>query len=101
MKYDSPEVQVALADGKRVALFFHADWCPSCRALSKDIQKNLATIDENTLIYQVDYDTEVALKQKYGVTSQHTIVYLDENMEAEKISRGIPTLEQLLANFSS
>ncbi len=101
MEYNVPEAQAALNDGKRVALFFHADRCPTCRALAQDIQDNLADIDEKTLIYQVDYDTEVALKKKYGVTSQHTIVYLDENMEAEKISRGIPTLEQLLANFSS
>ncbi len=101
MAYDVPQAQAALADGKRVALFFHATRCPTCRALAKDIQDHIADIDDNTLIYQVDYDTEVALKKKYGVTSQHTIVYLDENMEAEKISRGIPTLEQLLANFSS
>ncbi len=99
VEYAPGAIQQALADGKRVALFFHATRCPTCRALAKDIQAHLADIDTNTLIFQVDYDTQVALKQKYGVTSQHTIVYLDQNMEAEKISRGIPTLKELLANF--
>lgn len=99
VSYDSVQVQKAAMEGKKVALFFHASRCPSCRSLAQNIQENIDTIDADTIIYQVDYDTQVALKQKYGIVSQHTIVYLDQNLEAKKISKGIPTLNDLLANF--
>jgi|GEM_PF-793889 len=60
-------------------LFFKADWCPSCNALDKAIKADLTKIPANTLILDVDYDTNQALRTKYGVTSQHTLVLVDEN----------------------
>lgn len=65
-------------DGKLV-LFFKANWCHTCQAADKDITANLGKIPENLTIAKVDYDNSSALKQKYGVTYQHTFVQVDEN----------------------
>lgn len=59
-------------------LFFHADWCPKCRALDADIQTNITSLSDVT-IYKVNYDTEMELRKKYGVTQQTTVVKTDES----------------------
>ena len=68
---------LATAEKGKTVLFFHAGWCPTCRTADADIVKNVATIPSGVTILKVDYDAEVALKQKYGVTSQHTFVEID------------------------
>lgn len=68
---------LAMAQKGKTVLFFHASWCPTCRTADADITKNAATIPAGATILKVDYDKEVALKQKYGVTSQHTFVEID------------------------
>lgn len=71
----SPSV---LQNGKTKVLFFHATWCPIC----KEADKKLRDWYDNQggfamSVYQTDYDTEKALKAKYGVTFQHTFVKVD------------------------
>jgi thiol-disulfide isomerase/thioredoxin len=66
--------KLAMANDGDVVLFFRASWCPSCRALDGDIKANLGAIPGGVTILDVDYDTATALKQKYGVTTQHTLV---------------------------
>ena len=68
---------LAMAQKGKTVLFFHASWCPTCRTADADIVKNVATIPAGATILKVDYDKEVALKQKYGVTNQHTFVEID------------------------
>jgi thiol-disulfide isomerase/thioredoxin len=69
--------KVALANEGKVVLFFHASWCPSCRALNSDIEANAATIPAGVTILKTDYDKETELKKKYGVTTQHALVQVD------------------------
>lgn len=71
----SPE-KLSLAKDGKVALFFHATWCPTCRAIESEIQAG-AMIPAGVHILKVDYDTATALRQKYGVTVQHTFVQVD------------------------
>ena len=47
-------------------LFFHAPWCPQCRMLDADINKQ--GVPEGVSIIKIDYDTHQSLRQKYGVT---------------------------------
>jgi thioredoxin 1 len=68
---------VAMAQKGKTVLFFHAGWCPTCRTADADITAGAATIPAGVTILKVDYDKEAALKQKYGVTSQHTFVEID------------------------
>jgi thiol:disulfide interchange protein len=76
--YSAPALQQAQAAGTPVALHFHADWCPTCkaqadafRALSADPQLKPVTL----LI--ADYDKERKerdLKKTLGVRSQSVLI---------------------------
>lgn len=78
-------------------LFFHASWCPTCRALDKDIKMNIGDIvDGGLIILKTNYDTEKELKKKYGVTFQHTFVQVDEDGNLIKKWSGGNTLESVL-----
>jgi thioredoxin 1 len=68
---------LAMAQKGKTVLFFHAGWCPTCRSADSDITAGAATIPAGVTILKTDYDKEVALKQKYGVTTQHTFVEVD------------------------
>ncbi|OLV18970.1 thioredoxin family protein [Deinococcus marmoris] len=72
------------ASGMKRVLFFHATWCPNCRAADADILKKLDEIPADVVIFKTDYDKEVALKKQYGITAQHTFVLVDEGGKALK-----------------
>lgn len=73
--FEAAKVAEAAARGD-VVLFFHASWCPTCRAADTAIQSGLSDADGLTIL-KTDYDTETELRQKYGVTTQHTFVQID------------------------
>ena len=75
--------KIAASDAEHILLFFHATWCPSCRALDTDITTNSDEIPAGVEIYKVDYDTKTALKQQYGVTTQHSIIEINADGEAQ------------------
>jgi thiol-disulfide isomerase/thioredoxin len=94
----SPEA-VAASDADSIILSFSATWCPSCRTLDTNINENLSSIPAGVEIYKVDYDTNVALRQQYGVTTQHTMVQVDSNgTQIQKWSGG-STLDSLIARI--
>lgn len=88
--------KLARAEEGDVILFFHADWCPSCRALENDIEANLSSIPSEVTILKTNYDTETALRQKYGITYQHTLVQVDSDGNMIAKWSGSPTLAALL-----
>ncbi|GAA1855250.1 thioredoxin family protein [Microbacterium koreense] len=59
------------------ALFFHATWCPNCRQLDEELVAEGAP--DGLTIFKVDYDERTDLRQKYGVTLQTTIVFVDDD----------------------
>lgn len=66
----------AAVDKKRV-LFFHAAWCPTCKAADAKFLSGTGRLPSDAVIFKVNYDTEMELKKKYGITYQHTYVYVD------------------------
>lgn len=72
---DYSQEALANAEGRRW-IFFHAGWCPQCKALEDDI--NATGVPDGITIFKADYDTSGELKKKYGVTQQTTIVEVDE-----------------------
>ena len=72
---DYSDELLAETTGARV-LFFHASWCPKCRALEESI--TAGDIPDGLTIFKVDYDNSAELRRKYGVTLQTTIVYIDD-----------------------
>ena len=79
------------------ALFFHANWCPQCRALDEDLKARGAP--DGVTVFKVDYDSRTDLRQKYGVTLQTTVVFVDD--EGELISSSVlydePSVASLVA----
>ncbi len=89
---------IADTDGTKV-LFFHAPWCPQCRAIEADIVPE--NIPANTTIIKVDYDSNQALRQKYGVTLQTTFVRVDDdgNLVAKYVAYDEPTFASVKENI--
>jgi hypothetical protein len=91
----SPELFAETA-GQKV-LFFHASWCPVCRALEDDIVARGVPADMT--IFKVDYDEETELVQRYEVRLQSTVVYVDDdaNLLSSAILFDNANLESLIA----
>lgn len=92
-KYVAYDEAAFTADTRPKVLFFHASWCPQCRALDQDIQQHITTLSDVT-IYKVDYDKATDLRQRYGVTIQTTFVKTDKdgNKLATYVAYDTPTL---------
>lgn len=95
--YSEGAVSDAQSSGQRVVLFFHASWCPFCKRADGEFLSAQDQIPAGVSLFKVEYDTSSELKQKYGVTYQHTFVEIDSNGEAVNtwVSGG---LEELIAN---
>lgn len=93
---DYSEDNVATTTGTKI-LFFHAPWCPQCRELEESIRTS--TIPQNTTIFKVDYDSNQALRQKYGVTLQTTFVKINDSGEkvADYVAYESPTFANVKA----
>ena len=83
--YTPAEFAKLQQEGKPVALHFHADWCPTCRAQTKVFDKFKAAGELPMTILVVDYDTEKALERKLGVRTQSTLIIYDGKMETDRI----------------
>jgi thioredoxin 1 len=74
-----------LAAGKPVAVVFHADWCPTCRAQAPVLKELAQTPQFKTVtLYVANFDTEKALKKSLGVTVQSTIVVFKDGKESAR-----------------
>lgn len=58
-------------------LFFHAPWCPQCRKLDEQLRAEGAP--DGLTVFKVDYDSRSDLRQRYGVTLQTTVVFVDDD----------------------
>ncbi|MCA9385137.1 thioredoxin family protein [Candidatus Dojkabacteria bacterium] len=79
VRYSEEAFQEAVDAGMDTVLYFNASWCPMCQALDAEFERVKSEIPDDVVIFKTDYDDEVALKQKHGVTVQHTFVHVDEN----------------------
>jgi thiol-disulfide isomerase/thioredoxin len=92
----TPEAFAAAANMKRI-LFFFAPWCPTCVPLDKKISANPGQIPSDVILFRVNYDDEKDLKAQYGITYQHTFVFVDaQGNEITKWNGG--GLEEIVAN---
>ncbi len=96
-EYD--QSKISRAENGKVVLFFRALWCPTCVGLDNNIKAHLKDIPKDVTILYVDYDHSDALKQKYRVTIQHTLVEVDAKGNQIKQWKGSPTLDSLVAEI--
>lgn len=73
-------------------IFFHAPWCPQCRAIEADIKQE--GVPAGVTIFKADYDSSQALRQQYGVTIQTTVVRVDDqgNLVKKYVAYDEPSL---------
>lgn len=83
--YTAATLAAAQKADKPVALHFHADWCPTCRAQTKVLQdlKSEQGLDLTVLV--ANYDTEKALKRRFKVNAQSTLVVLKGQKEVARL----------------
>lgn len=95
--YKAGIITESVKSGKSVVLFFHADRCPTCVSLDKDIQNNLKTIPSDVVIVKANYDTAKNLKKLYSVKSQNALVVVNKKGKIVARSKGsTTTLKDLL-----
>lgn len=95
---DYSENVIANTTGTKI-LFFHAPWCPQCRDIESDIKTK--GVPTGVTIIKVDYDSNQALRKKYGVALQTTVVRIDDNGELVKkfVAYDDPSLETIKNNL--
>ncbi len=83
---------------RQVALHFHADWCPACRAQERVFKswQGDASIPGTLLV--VDYDKARELRRELGVRSQSTIILYKGGKEATRVG-GMTDADDLRAVF--
>jgi len=80
-------------------IFFAANWCVTCRSLDNAINSKLNDIPSNLTILKADYDKETSLKQKYGVTFQHTLVQVDKDGNMLKKWNGSDDISEIVSQL--
>ncbi len=84
--YSADALAAAEQAGKPVAVHFHADWCPTCRAQDKALQTLKDDKALDVTILTADYDTEKDLKRRFTVKMQSTLVVLKGNRETARLA---------------
>ncbi|MCA9327977.1 thioredoxin family protein [Candidatus Saccharibacteria bacterium] len=87
------------ADSTKV-YFFHAPWCPSCKAMDDAINADASKIPTGVTLIKTDFDSQTSLRQKYGVTLQHTFVQVDN--DGNKVAKwSAESVDALVAGIQS
>jgi thioredoxin 1 len=75
LPFNQAQFDAMRSAGGPVAVVFHADWCPTCRAQAPVLKELSETPALKPLtLYVANFDTEKALKRSLGITQQSTIV---------------------------
>lgn len=87
-----------VGNGEPSVIFFYASWCPACQSKDKNLSEWYGSAEFPVKTYRANYDTEDALKQKYGVTMQDTFVLVDGTGEMIKkeVAPSLSVLKRLL-----
>jgi thioredoxin 1 len=83
--YSAQALAAAQKADQPVAIQFHADWCPTCKAQDKVLQSLKAEPGLDVTLLIANYDTEKALKQRFKVRAQSTIVALHGKQERARL----------------
>ena len=83
--FNQAQFDSTVAAGKPVAVVFHADWCPICRAQAP-LLKELSQASEfkALTLFVANFDTEKTLRKSLGVTKQSTVVVFKIGKESAR-----------------
>lgn len=67
----------SIGEAENTVLFFHQESCGTCKTTEANLIESGVPSDIKVL--KVDFDSELDLRQQYGVTMKHTFVQVDTN----------------------
>jgi len=83
--FNQSQFDAAQAAGKPVAVVFHADWCPTCRAQAPVLKSLMQTTEFKPLtVFVANFDTAKDLKMALRVSKQSTIVVFKGGKEVDR-----------------
>jgi thioredoxin 1 len=71
--------------GEPVAVHFHADWCPTCKAQTLMLNKLKAEPGLTITVLVAEYDNQGDLKKRFAVRGQSTLVVLKGSKEVTRL----------------
>ena len=97
--YTAEAVKTAMAEGKTTLLFFHAPWCPVCKAQEPKVKAHLNGAHKNVVAFKVDYDSNMVLRKELKVDKQSTLILYQGMKEVARLS--YKSDDQSIAQFFS
>ena len=97
--FTSQDFKSVQAAGKTTLLFFHAPWCPVCRAQEPKVKAHLNGNHKDVVAFKVDYDSNMALRQELNVEKQSTLILYQGMKEVARLS--YKSDDQSIAEFFS
>lgn len=77
----------AVQDAGKVSLvFFHAPWCPVCRAQEPKLLSRLNGLYADVVPFRVDYDSSATVRKDMNVTRQSTVIVYRGATEIARLS---------------
>ncbi len=84
--------------GKTLLFFAATSWCSNCTEIDREIKNRNSELPKDITILKVDYDHDAAMKAKYSVVHQTTLILFDKN--GTEVKRWIGTdFDNLLKNL--
>jgi len=94
LDFKKADYDKALAEGKTIALYFYANWCPVCKAEFPKMQSAFKELDADVVGFRVNYNDnqtdgdEKKLASEFGVAYQHTKVLIKNGARILKSPEG-------------
>ena len=84
---------------KLKVLFFNDNSSESIKTLKSNLQKS--KIHDGLVMYQIDFNSDNELKKKYWVTSSHTFIQVDENLDIVRKWTWSKTIDEMHVSLTS